>query len=117
MRVGLLQYVYCLFYGFFSANQGFLKTFQIVLIGWIKAGPPKSHFCFDHVNWLITDCNAALFLAINIFTCSYVILFTFSAFKCEIFGLRLPPTKQTRLVEVSDDPCLSCRCNHCMRPE
>jgi len=38
--------------GFFSANQGFLKTFQIVSIGWIKAGPPKSHFCFDHVNWL-----------------------------------------------------------------
>jgi len=23
----------------FSANQGFLKTFQIALIGWIKAGP------------------------------------------------------------------------------
>jgi len=42
----------------FLANQGFLKTFQIVLIGWIKPGPPKSHFCFDHVNrlhvnWLI----------------------------------------------------------------
>jgi len=39
--------------GFFSANQGFLKTFQIVLIEWIKAGPQKSHFCFDYVNWLI----------------------------------------------------------------
>jgi len=37
----------------FSANHGFLKTFQIVLIGWIKAGPPKSHFCFDLVNRLI----------------------------------------------------------------
>jgi len=36
----------------FSAIQGFLKTIQIVLIGWIKAGPPKSHFCFDHVYWL-----------------------------------------------------------------
>jgi len=24
--------------GFFPANQGSLKTFQIVLIGWIKAG-------------------------------------------------------------------------------
>jgi len=24
--------------GFFLANQGFLKTFWIVLIGWIKAG-------------------------------------------------------------------------------
>jgi len=33
----------------FSANQSFLKTFQIALIGWIKANPPKSHFCFDHV--------------------------------------------------------------------
>jgi len=27
--------------GFFPANQDFLKTFQIDLIGWIKAGPPK----------------------------------------------------------------------------
>jgi len=27
--------------GFFPANQGFLKTFQIALFGWIKAGPPK----------------------------------------------------------------------------
>jgi len=25
----------------FSANQGFMETFQIVLIGWIKVGPPK----------------------------------------------------------------------------
>jgi len=25
----------------FPANQGFLKTFQIALIGWLKAGPPK----------------------------------------------------------------------------
>jgi len=32
--------------GFFSANQGFLKFFQIVLIGWIKAGPPKKPFLF-----------------------------------------------------------------------
>jgi len=29
-----------------------LKTFQIALIGWIKAGPPKSYFSFDHVNRL-----------------------------------------------------------------
>jgi len=36
--------------GFYSANQSFLKTFQIALIGWIEAGSPKSHFCFDHVN-------------------------------------------------------------------
>jgi len=28
--------------GFFPANQGFLKAFQIALIGWIKAGPPKN---------------------------------------------------------------------------
>jgi len=27
--------------GFFPANQGFWKTFQTVLIGWIKAGFPK----------------------------------------------------------------------------
>jgi len=26
----------------FPVNQGFLKTFQIALIGWIKAGPPKN---------------------------------------------------------------------------
>jgi len=31
---------------FFSANQGFLKTFQIVLIGWIKADPPKKPLLF-----------------------------------------------------------------------
>jgi len=33
---------------FFPVNQSFLNTFEIVLIGWIKAGPlQKSHFCFD----------------------------------------------------------------------
>jgi len=32
--------------GFFLANQGFLKTFQIVLIGWTKAGPPKKPLLF-----------------------------------------------------------------------
>jgi len=36
----------------FSANQGFLKTLQIVLIGWIKAGPPKKPLLFGHVNRL-----------------------------------------------------------------
>jgi len=30
----------------FSANQGFLRTFQIALIGWIKAGPPKKPLVF-----------------------------------------------------------------------
>jgi len=38
--------------GFFPANQRFLKTMQIALIGWIKAGFQKKHFCFDHVNRL-----------------------------------------------------------------
>jgi len=28
------------------ANQGFLKTFQIALIGWIKAGPLKKPLLF-----------------------------------------------------------------------
>jgi len=32
--------------GFFPANQGFLKTLQIALIGWIKAGPPKKPLLF-----------------------------------------------------------------------
>jgi len=32
--------------GFFLANQGFLKTFQMTLIGWIKAGPPKKPLLF-----------------------------------------------------------------------
>jgi len=32
--------------GFFSASQGFLKTFYIALIGWIKAGPPKTPLLF-----------------------------------------------------------------------
>jgi len=29
----------------------------------IKAGPPKSHFCFDHVNWLIITSFGAGFLS------------------------------------------------------
>jgi len=32
--------------GFFPAKQSFLKTFQIALIGWIKAGPPKKLLLF-----------------------------------------------------------------------
>jgi len=32
--------------GFFTANQRFLKTFQIALIGWINAGPPKKPLLF-----------------------------------------------------------------------
>jgi len=32
--------------GFFPANQSILKTFQIVMIGWIKAGPPKKPLLF-----------------------------------------------------------------------
>jgi len=31
---------------FFQANQGFLKTFQIVLVGWMKIGPPKKPLLF-----------------------------------------------------------------------
>jgi len=31
---------------FFPANQSFLKTFQIALIGWIKAGPSKKPLLF-----------------------------------------------------------------------
>jgi len=31
---------------FFPANQGFLKTFQIALIGWIKADPTKEPILF-----------------------------------------------------------------------
>jgi len=31
---------------FFPPNQNFFNTFSIALIGWIKAGLPKSHFCF-----------------------------------------------------------------------
>jgi len=38
--------------GFYPANQSNLKSLQKALIGWIKAGLPKSHFCFDHVNRL-----------------------------------------------------------------
>jgi len=32
--------------GFFPANQGYLKTFQIALIDWIKAGLPKKSVLF-----------------------------------------------------------------------
>jgi len=35
---------------FFPANQRFLKTLQIALIGWIKTGPSKKPL--DHVNRL-----------------------------------------------------------------
>jgi len=31
---------------FFPANQRFWKTFQIALVGWIKAGPPKEPLLF-----------------------------------------------------------------------
>jgi len=31
---------------FSSQPQGFLKTFPIALIGWIKAGPPKKPLLF-----------------------------------------------------------------------
>jgi len=31
---------------FFPANQGFLKTIQMALIGWIKVGPPKKPLLF-----------------------------------------------------------------------
>jgi len=30
----------------FSNQKSFLKTFQIALIGWIKAGPPKKPHLF-----------------------------------------------------------------------
>jgi len=36
----------------FSKSPDNLKSFQKALIGWKKAGPPKSHFCFDHINRL-----------------------------------------------------------------
>jgi len=39
--------------GFYPANQSNLKSIQTSLIGWKKAGPPKKHFCFDHVNRLL----------------------------------------------------------------
>jgi len=32
--------------GFFPANQGFLKTYQIAVVGWIKAGPLKNPLLF-----------------------------------------------------------------------
>jgi len=32
--------------GFLPANQSFLKTFQIALIGWIKVDPPKKLLLF-----------------------------------------------------------------------
>jgi len=38
--------------GFYPANQSNMKSFQKALIGWKKAGPPKSHFCYNHVNRL-----------------------------------------------------------------
>jgi len=54
----LFNYIACLhdknksgFFGvgrLFSSQSELFENFQIALIGWIKAGPQKSHFCFDH---------------------------------------------------------------------
>jgi len=43
-----LAYLHWLFWraGFFPANQGFLKTFQIALIGWKKIGSPEKPLLF-----------------------------------------------------------------------
>jgi len=45
---------------FYLANQSNLKSIQKALIGWKKAGPPKSHFCFDRVNRLNISNNISL---------------------------------------------------------
>jgi len=42
---------------FYPANQSNLKSIQKALIGWNKAGRPKIHVCFDHVNRLIKRCT------------------------------------------------------------
>jgi len=39
----------------YPANQSNLKSIQKALIGWKKAGPPKKHFYFDHVNRLYVN--------------------------------------------------------------
>jgi len=38
--------------GFLPANQSFLNNFKIALIGWKKAGLPKTPLWFGHVNRL-----------------------------------------------------------------
>jgi len=43
--------------GFFPANRCFLKTFQIALIGWIKAGPPKKPLLFRSCKQAINICK------------------------------------------------------------
>jgi len=40
--------------GFYPANQSNLKSYQKALIGWNRPALQNSHFCFDHVNRLIT---------------------------------------------------------------
>jgi len=37
----------------FSSQSGLFETFQVALIGWIKAVLQKSHFYFDHINRLL----------------------------------------------------------------
>jgi len=55
--------------GFYPAKQSNLKSIQKARIGWKKAGSPKSHFCFDHVNKLIViskkGCNTCKINQIN----------------------------------------------------
>jgi len=50
--------------GFFGgpANQSFLKTFYIALIGWIKAGPPKKPPLYWSCKRLIMHLSNCLFI-------------------------------------------------------
>jgi len=60
------------------ANQGFLETFQIVLIGWIKAGPPNMPLLFWSCKQAIDHFDRAGFLSRLFFQ---PIIFLFSVWK------------------------------------
>jgi len=53
--------------GFYTVNQSNLKNFKKALIGWKIVGPPKSRFCFDHVNRLLPFVVSAIALPISYF--------------------------------------------------
>jgi len=50
---------------FFPINQGFLKTFQIALIGWINAGPPKKPLLFSLQSGRLSIANRGFFRSIK----------------------------------------------------
>jgi len=68
----------------FSSQSDLLRKLLIALIGWIKGGPQKSHFCFDHVNRLMITSIVAGFQSRLFF--SQPFFFISKAFELPLIG-------------------------------